>query len=1666
MFGSRRYRSPNQPHNSTTFDPNATTAAAAVFKRQQSNTSLLSAAAAAAALQAYPTAPTRVADVQTKRTLRRSSSIASSATVTSDTQGRPGLQRRGSSGSMTERTFRTPSPHRPGSSGLGRQNSYTRAGDMPPVPALPRDVETESVRSGVDTRPGPTTTNSLGMRTTSLRLASQTLGSGEAPSWFGAAKMGDPGNVRRTDPAMASPPSSPPQVALDQSPVELGRSSSRTSSINFSYPKRARVGSPTSSPVESRFPAELPAQHAQHTQWTHNQPQAAQRNVSEPVHSPSRNRSTSSQFDQTLVYDPNSRRMVPRAQLLAVEQAIIGAPQKPVKTRRKRQTSQNSAGSHLAQGTVGRSKSLSSRPDSELESIPAKPRAFPLKSDARPEIQEYAEEPAVKAIITSPRIEAKRFEQQRANTANTSTSQSRVPETAEVIEPVLLSSPRTTVRRQPSVVREESEPEDWDSPKEVQKNVSEALDSVPSRQRVHETTQPATRTEPEDRTTYRPIVPPLAAPALQDSQTRGLADTAVIVPAKPQSPEISETSKSFRDRTQSISPPRQAHFAPIHSSLSVMHSPPPRSVSPRKSALKHTSPSRGASPSDEASDASLGLARRDDQPITRKKSVRVSFDDGNTVVVGESASTNESDSPMVASPQTRRPWYSSIGRAKKELGSLDDDEVMKPRPALPSFGSIRDKKPRDFSPVEVERPLVRPMLESAYSPVSTGSPSLAPSIASTVAEDRKSDLVPLAHSNDHAVGAVLGKAFETRVEGPARIHDPREPLPPVVTSVEGTGYLSDSSSTSSNSEFEQFELSHEAPVTENAVATTTNSSGTTEGSKDGEVAQEINIPTISISQPSPRLLESSDTKSSNPYFVDIPGGFPDDDSEPSLSEETKTTGADTSAYISASQVSNLTGVNQLSAAPQSTQLQVADQPSDSESSIYSDAYEDLSDMEGGGFLSLDAVLESSPSPVASFQNAPPHAETAPEKPKPQEQVPQPESQAQVVQTAADSPAPSPSQDDWEKAKAYWRTLTADKRAQLEREALEEAGIDADMEETPPVQKPKKKKSLERRNSERKALAVHLAQQMMAKQQNGQPSNPSRSYMIKPGTKWPEPETTTSKLRTSLRGDSGKHSKSPSSSDTPHFRKSLRQGNEGSQPASKARHAALPAPIPVPQPQPTGNGKVQKVPAASKQQLSGNSGVSPIKRRGSTDSESSFKRARAGGSTHQGFGFRKSMRQGSPTPEAPAPRQNKRFSLRSLSPMSGGGGPRQGQEHPPVSLANNQMRRTLRDSSDERKSDSKVHMHTFGLAAGGKKNMGKKGFKTKSSSRFADSSDEDDVGGGRGFRSRFEDSSDDDVVSPMPLHVPLPKASAKATSSPIPQGPPAGRRHLRNQDSVASTALAEELEESENSDDEKHRPVGDNKITLAEALAQSRTGSGLDSELRRTRSGRGSLVVPTSKSAPVVGTNGVVTTVTSGAVRPGSSSSKRSSFMSALKRKKNTSSVSGTNDKISRPVSESAARRDTKLERSVDQLRGIRGNVDVVEEGEEDETEAQPQSPPPQSPPKSPRLQKRILSFTRSPAAGAGTEDAVSPGEFVPDTEGFGAVGGLKRPATSGNLGTRTLSGGSISAAAAAPGFLQNRTASAGVMSLDAATSGSVAGTGTPQKKKKFGALRRMFGLSD
>lgn len=165
-------------------------------------------------------------------------------------------------------------------------------------------------------------------------------------------------------------------------------------------------------------------------------------------------------------------------------------------------------------------------------------------------------------------------------------------------------------------------------------------------------------------------------------------------------------------------------------------------------------------------------------------------------------------------------------------------------------------------------------------------------------------------------------------------------------------------------------------------------------------------------------------------------------------------------------------------------------------------------------------------------------------------------------------------------------------------------------------------------------------------------------------------------------------------------------------------------------------------------------------------------------------------------------------------------------------------------------------------------------------------------------------------------------------------------------------------------------------------------------LGRTRSGRGGIA--TSFNPPEVSTK-----------------DRRGSFMNILRRNKKADQ----GGKIQRPeLMESAARRDTKLERDAGQLKEIRGEASS-----------------------SPKLHKRG-AVSRSDSGG-----------LVP------------RPTSAGNLLGQSATTGEMER----PTLVDRRSVSLGfqkkVESYD--DKGSVAGSSMP-KKKKFGALRRMFKLDD
>ncbi|TQB70222.1 hypothetical protein MPDQ_000777 [Monascus purpureus] len=159
---------------------------------------------------------------------------------------------------------------------------------------------------------------------------------------------------------------------------------------------------------------------------------------------------------------------------------------------------------------------------------------------------------------------------------------------------------------------------------------------------------------------------------------------------------------------QSTSPGRSAHFSnqlSVADAVGRLHTPPPRSMSPVKSALKHSprdSLSPDARPVHSPSEMSDGTSIASDDGVRmgfRKRQVKVSFDDEAEVVGVASSPPTSPEDPVfpVSAPEkkSKTNWFGVGKRKRAQMDNISGDEferMLKPRPALPSFGSVRVAK--------------------------------------------------------------------------------------------------------------------------------------------------------------------------------------------------------------------------------------------------------------------------------------------------------------------------------------------------------------------------------------------------------------------------------------------------------------------------------------------------------------------------------------------------------------------------------------------------------------------------------------------------------------------------------------------------------------------------------------------------------------------------------------------------------------------------------------------------------------------------------------------------------------------------------------------------------------------------------------------------------------
>ncbi|KAL4920853.1 hypothetical protein BDW62DRAFT_151309 [Aspergillus aurantiobrunneus] len=230
---------------------------------------------------------------------------------------------------------------------------------------------------------------------------------------------------------------------------------------------------------------------------------------------------------------------------------------------------------------------------------------------------------------------------------------------------------------------------------------------------VKERPQPAAVKELEN----QPLAKEAPSKELPRASTPPASEKIVRTP--PVSPPQANPTAEFDTELQSTHlrhsnrPARTAHFP---NQLTVMNfvgdqlHQPPRSLSPAKSAMKNRNSSlspdgrltgilRPGPPLSELSDATSVASDDGTRPNHRKKPVKVSFDvEAEVVGVAASPPTSPDDIIPESPPEkskSKTSWFNLPKRKSSPLCSADGDEfegVLKPRAALPSFGSIRANK--------------------------------------------------------------------------------------------------------------------------------------------------------------------------------------------------------------------------------------------------------------------------------------------------------------------------------------------------------------------------------------------------------------------------------------------------------------------------------------------------------------------------------------------------------------------------------------------------------------------------------------------------------------------------------------------------------------------------------------------------------------------------------------------------------------------------------------------------------------------------------------------------------------------------------------------------------------------------------------------------------------
>ncbi|CAF9907737.1 MAG: hypothetical protein ALECFALPRED_003841 [Alectoria fallacina] len=1556
----------------------ASTAATQAFLANRNSNANLSNAAAAAALRSQTTSPVSVGQIQTKRMQRRGS-VSSNGTA----PDRPGLRRQGSNGSMTERTFRDPSPSRPASS----HGPYARQDEPPPVPAVPKtyaspvSMPQTAARRAASVEP-PERVSSPPPRLAGGRGVSLDRGPGDYKPIQGGFRAG--------------------LTSLD-TVGELDRAGSR-GSVNFSRPM-----SPTNSPPTS--------------------PLTGGRVRSPPP------------TNATLVSG------LPSREVDRIMESIQETAGRPVKRKKKVVARENAEGSHLAAGTAnGPSQEAS------LEATPQR-RLAPITSTLSP--SSTGSQPS--AVTETPRPKKKKkkiipaagSQAQEAGegfgSAYPSDTDSVTSERSSTTERPRSLNTRVAgmLAKQPSIVREDREAEEQEERQ------------IPTKKTNGQVVKSGTAFAGTPANTSKTV-------SKERHHNMTASQQATLQESKRTSLDVPGAA-----RPQSLSPARAAHFSSqpeYETPDGTKHQPPARSVSPAKSALKH-SPSRGHSPigvivggqsrrqglaSSEASDTASNISDDGSRSLPKKKkSARVSFEE-DSVAVGRAASPPMSpDSPVILSPQSKpksRSWFDLVREKNQEsrLSDSDQDSVIKPTPTLPSFGSIRSRNDELA-------------LDSAEEQKSSG--------------DRANDtLRSMDSSTDQVVGSLLSQdaATKNNKDGirPMPYQDPQAPLPLEIKSVEGSGYHSDEESNTleEQREFKRSATKEGAPQVSDDVISKETASTDVLPEKLAFEQPCADVPSISL-QPATPALETG--RSERTSWLEMPGGFPsaweaEESSNSSAAPFPETHPEITPATVGiaepepeAAAAQHDAGTPHVGEVAEGLRIQIesqsGDESEDTGGSIYSDAAEDPDDLDGDGFGSINAIVESpAASPILAVTGRPPPV-------SPTNMVPVAKTARPSPLARNDSELSEPTSDaGWDQAQAYWSGLSQTRRQQLEQAAapgtLDKTVIPNDSTRGPESTKKTKRK------------IPKLATSGAGTNDPALPPWPDKQYrndVARPKSRKASPpkpsmrnaqadDAQTTHMRSSMRNglppkSALRNSGQADNTQEIHMRSSMRNGPL---PKSALRNGGQRNSV---QSQPEPRGALQKknrpvsavamidynkpqaspVPAHSRAASTGTPATSltpvlaqpknkkptakPKLDRNDSDSSSSFKKARSSTSNTNSnrYSMKRTMRPSSADARPQSLSTTQSLSGRTSSPT----GSMARRPFSSVGPGGSGMRTSMRDSVDSGKparttlrgsldSNRPKSPSRFGFSKSSKPKPVDPKPSSRFSSRFGDSSDEEV--GRPNLSSRFADSSDDEPVELTPVRG-IPRRIDEGDSTDL------------EDSSVENVATPSKPQTNGAKAPATTKPEG---LALATGSLRAASGDG---------------------PAAVMG-SGLQ------AKKAAEKENKKRSFFASLGSKtRDSSSVRKTD-------TESAARGDTALARSKVETQATTpskgGRVLGPSSPKADPISQQlptvvSQTSTAQSSPKSPKLQRRNTPKRLSSANDISWPLAQSPG---------GTTGNVNnRPRTSD--GQPKL----VNAAAGRPDLGTRRST---VQGEGANVAGADVLMGATGKKKRFPMLRKAFGLRD